>query len=234
MGVTYRKVKNSNMAAYTNLNEVITVQVGNYSNFIGAHFWNLQEAFLQNKNVDEGPSEINYNVLYREGQNLSGEKTYKPRVVCLDLKGNISELQECDAVSDSVEGHAWEGEIERYDRGPETSSSLVKEMKECQLASTTKTVDSDNQNITTNFKKLEDVNVSWLDYSLVRFHAKSLQVIPNSHVSETKGFDNFGYGEQLFQNQKFRDDFEDRLHFFIEECDRLQGFQVWYHGKYLQ
>ena len=35
-------------------------------------------------------------------------------------------------------------------------------------------------------------------------------------------FDVFGYGEQVYQESKFRADVEDKLHFFLEECDNLQ------------
>ncbi|XP_028415286.1 protein misato homolog 1-like [Dendronephthya gigantea] len=42
----------------------------------------------------------------------------------------------------------------------------------------------------------------------------------------SEGFDHFGCGEMLFKSGKFYNEFEDRLHFFSEECDRLQGFQV--------
>lgn len=45
--------------------EILTLQLGHYSNFVGAHLWNLQEfSFDYNS---ERPSEINHDVLFREG-----------------------------------------------------------------------------------------------------------------------------------------------------------------------
>lgn len=47
--------------------EIITFQFGNYSNYVGAHWWNVQEAGF-NYDPTSAPSEINHDVLYREGQ----------------------------------------------------------------------------------------------------------------------------------------------------------------------
>ena len=35
-------------------------------------------------------------------------------------------------------------------------------------------------------------------------------------------FDVFGYGQQVVSSHKNKTDIEDRLHFFLEECDNLQ------------
>lgn len=48
-----------------NMKEILTLQFGHYSNFVGTHWWNIQErGFEYNTNQ---PSEINHDVLYREG-----------------------------------------------------------------------------------------------------------------------------------------------------------------------
>lgn len=62
---------------------VISLQLGHYSNFVGAHFWNLQESSFVygGGSGDARPkSEICHDVLYREGQTLSREVTYTPRL----------------------------------------------------------------------------------------------------------------------------------------------------------
>lgn len=45
--------------------EILTLQLGHYSNFIGAHWWNLQEQSFEYNTPT--PSEVNHDVLYREG-----------------------------------------------------------------------------------------------------------------------------------------------------------------------
>lgn len=45
--------------------EILTLQFGHYSNFVGTHWWNLQEqSFEYNAS---SPSEVHHDVLYREG-----------------------------------------------------------------------------------------------------------------------------------------------------------------------
>jgi len=37
------------------MREILYFQLGNYSNYIGTHFWNTQEAYLSQQSGDEGP-----------------------------------------------------------------------------------------------------------------------------------------------------------------------------------
>lgn len=47
--------------------EILTLQFGHYSNYVGAHWWNIQETgFEYNSPI---PNEINHDVLFREGIN---------------------------------------------------------------------------------------------------------------------------------------------------------------------
>ena len=46
--------------------------------------------------------------------------------------------------------------------------------------------------------------------------------IDASTCSESQPFDVYNMGVQAGQNADFFDDFEDRLRFFIEECDQMQ------------
>ena len=74
---------------------VITLQLGNYSNYVGAHFWNIQESafvFPSSNNTTFVP-DINNRVLFREGvtgfSHSDGQPTYTPRLVSVDLKGAL-------------------------------------------------------------------------------------------------------------------------------------------------
>uniref|UniRef100_A0A8D9AWZ6 Protein misato homolog 1 n=1 Tax=Cacopsylla melanoneura TaxID=428564 RepID=A0A8D9AWZ6_9HEMI len=84
--------------------EIITLQFGQYSNFIGTHWWNLQEA-----GFDYTPdliSDINHDVLFREGLNHRKEVTFTPRMLLVDLKGS---LQTC--VNDLYEDVTTQADI---------------------------------------------------------------------------------------------------------------------------
>ncbi|NXK22924.1 MSTO1 protein, partial [Arenaria interpres] len=67
----------------------------------------------------------------------------------------------------------------------------------------------------------------WSDYLRVRLHPKSLYVIPQyMHDGDCGCLEAFGQGESLLQDPGCVEELEDRLHFYVEECDYLQGFQV--------
>lgn len=46
------------------------------------------------------------------------------------------------------------------------------------------------------------------------------------HGRETGRLEAFGQGESILKEPKYLEALEDRLHFYVEECDYLQGFQV--------
>ncbi|NXL10241.1 MSTO1 protein, partial [Mesembrinibis cayennensis] len=67
----------------------------------------------------------------------------------------------------------------------------------------------------------------WSDYLNVRLHPKSVYVIHQyMHDGDCGCLEAFGQGESLLQDPGCIEELEDRLHFYVEECDYLQGFQV--------
>ncbi|NXL51729.1 MSTO1 protein, partial [Podilymbus podiceps] len=67
----------------------------------------------------------------------------------------------------------------------------------------------------------------WSDYLNVHLHPKSIYVIRQyMHDGECGCLEAFGQGERLLQDPGCIEELEDRLHFYVEECDYLQGFQV--------
>lgn len=49
--------------------EIVTLQFGHYSNFVGTHLWNIQECGFRYVGVESG-TQIDHDVLYREGRTL--------------------------------------------------------------------------------------------------------------------------------------------------------------------
>ncbi len=47
------------------------------------------------------------------------------------------------------------------------------------------------------------------------------------HLRSDQVFDVFGYGQQVMSSQKNKNDIEDRLHFFLEDCDNLQVCSIY-------
>lgn len=80
--------------------EIITIQLGNYANYVGTHWWNIQESAFNYNPSSLEKSEMNHDVLFREGENQRGLVTYTPRMVLLDLTGSLGHM--------SMEGELYE------------------------------------------------------------------------------------------------------------------------------
>ncbi|XP_048600993.1 uncharacterized protein LOC125580516 [Brassica napus] len=71
--------------------EIVTIQVGEFANFIGSHFWNFQDELLALASDPESdPIFPNHNldmdVLYRSGENQQGVSTYTPRLLSVNFE----------------------------------------------------------------------------------------------------------------------------------------------------
>eukprot|EP01156_Anaeramoeba_ignava_P015414 Anaeramoba_ignava/a613263_43.p1 GENE.a613263_43~~a613263_43.p1 ORF type:complete len:203 (+),score=69.48 a613263_43:45-653(+) len=61
--------------------EFISLQFGPYSNYLGSHYWNLQDSQEQKNNN-----------LFRTGITKYNEETRTPRVLCFDNKGSLNNM----------------------------------------------------------------------------------------------------------------------------------------------
>lgn len=60
-----------------------------------------------------------------------------------------------------------------------------------------------------------------------RYHPRTISLLDNIHTTnEHNPFDTFSYGNQMWKENYFDDDFTDKIRQYLEECDHLQGFQV--------
>ncbi|ELK02774.1 Protein misato like protein 1 [Pteropus alecto] len=67
----------------------------------------------------------------------------------------------------------------------------------------------------------------WSDFLRVHLHPRSICMIQKyNHDGEAGRLEAFGQGERVLQEPRYLEELEDRLHFYVEECDYLQGFQV--------
>ena len=99
-------------------NSIITLQLGHYSNYVGAHFWNIQEAgFVFDNSVQ---LDVDHSVLFREGRTQRDEVTFTPRLVSVDLKGALGSLPVFGDLYDDVHqdldklesGLSWDGDVQ--------------------------------------------------------------------------------------------------------------------------
>ncbi|KAM3595758.1 uncharacterized protein V6R79_002397 [Siganus canaliculatus] len=227
--------------------EVITLQLGHYSNFVGTHWWNLQDAALS-YDPEAPPGDIQSNVMFREGQTLGGHITHTPRLIVMDLKGSLRTLRQEGSLYDpgkDTSAVTWEGNVMMHNESPPSKNSFLEDldkldkgeilaeadfysnsMPHCSAAAVNvETVNQQLERVQGGYRLEGSVKV-WSDFLRIHLHPRTISVIHQyNHDGEAQRLEAFGQGEALLQGSVL-EELEDRLHFFVEECDYLQGFQV--------
>ncbi|KAM9383888.1 protein misato homolog 1 isoform 2-T2 [Pholidichthys leucotaenia] len=223
--------------------EVITLQLGHYSNFVGTHWWNLQDASLS-YDPESPPGEIQSDVVFREGQTMGGHVTYTPRLIAMDLKGSLRTLcQEGHLYEGSKDTSAitWEGNVMVHKESPPERNSFLEDLEkmdgeilaevdfpsqpQCSGSVSINTVNSHLARVQKGYQLEVGVKV-WSDFLRIHLHPRTISIIHQyNHNGEAHRLEAFGQGESLLRGSVL-EELEDRLHFFVEECDYLQGFQV--------
>lgn len=210
--------------------EIITLQFGHYSNFIGTHFWNLQEASFTYEDNNK-PLEICHDILYREGQNLKGEVTYTPRMLCVDLKNSFYQLPD-------VHRGLYDLNYSNIDEEILNSSNKIQTIQEEKIPSNEffsdlvkqeLFIDDSNEklNIAEKVYNLDNDVKIWSDFLKARFHPRTITSIDEyKHNDSSNVFDNFAQGLALWDSYKMKETWTDNLRLYAEECDYLQGFHI--------
>ncbi|XP_065912037.1 protein misato homolog 1-like isoform X2 [Dysidea avara] len=177
------------------MSEVINLQLGHYSNFVGSHRWNIQESQFCYDPSSREAREVNHHCTFREGKTIHGVETYTPRLIAVDLQGSLSNLKQDGTLYDTdntadVESELWDGAVQ-----------VCKEEGSDQVG--------------------DDI---WSNILTTKLHPNSVTLLPG--YCPVQPFDCFPAGIDAAQSPKFIRDIDDRLHFFSEECDNLQGFQL--------
>ncbi|XP_047418571.1 protein misato homolog 1 isoform X2 [Sciurus carolinensis] len=221
--------------------EVLTLQLGHFAGFVGAHWWNQQDAALgRATSAKESLGELCPDVLYRTGQTLHGQETYTPRLILMDLKGSLNSLKEegglyWDKQLDAA--IAWHGKLsthkeEVYPKNPQLQDLLSAEgVQSSDDIWRVKSIPNGKAPpaVTTAAtpKPLERSVRVWSDFLRVHLHPRSICMIQKyNHDGETGRLEAFGQGESVLKEPRYLEELEDRLHFYVEECDYLQGFQI--------
>nr|XP_019566662.1 PREDICTED: protein misato homolog 1 isoform X1 [Rhinolophus sinicus] len=224
--------------------EVLTLQLGHFAGFVGAHWWNQQDAALREPtDAKETPAELCPDVLYRPGRTLHGQETYTPRLILMDLKGSLNSLkQEGGLYRDTQRDAAiaWEGKLtthteEVHPKNPYLQDLLSAEGVLCSDGVwRVKSIPSGKgpAPLTTATPPKPRIPTEgsiqvWSDFLRVHLHPRSICMIQKyNHDGEASRLEAFGQGESILKEPRYQEELEDRLHFYVEECDYLQGFQI--------
>ena len=234
----------------SNVNGIITLQVGHYSNFIGTHWWNIQHSSHRKQSGKLGQDEdkeINHGLLLREDiESGTGKIKYTPRLVCIDLKGSLKALKEDgsfeknEKISERQKNSTNDEVMVDNDIAPSNLSiHQTDAIKRVDIFKESVALHANNyhgrENVTQhnniqfnhNYFSLDNVVEVWSDFLGNEYHNKSVLLLDDYWYNpDSCSFSSFGQGFSADTNHKFWDSWKDSMRFFAEECDSLQGFQV--------
>ncbi|KPI41294.1 Protein dml1 [Cyphellophora attinorum] len=195
------------------MHEVITLQFGQRSNYLATHFWNAQESYFS-YSPGEAPL-VNHDVLFRPGLGEGGIDTFTPRTLIYDLKGGFGSLRKINALyeaQDDAVARLWDG------------STLTQQQQPVEPSRYQTLLDS---GMPTFQLQQQDVRY-WSDFNRIFYHPRSaVQLNQYELNSELMPFENWSTGDDLFRDLDKEVDLLDRdVRLFAEECDQLQGMQL--------
>ncbi|KVH92579.1 Misato Segment II, myosin-like protein [Cynara cardunculus var. scolymus] len=205
------------------MKELVTFQVGSYANFIGSHFWNFQDELLglvedaeadlvfKNQNID-------MDVLYRTGENHQGMPTYTPRLISVDFQGSLGSMSSHGTLYNQNSSLSSGVTTWLYDEGQEIGANNANGIDKASVESHSEILDTDV------VKSLEDGVQFWTDFSKVHYHPQSLFEL-NGLWMGAQEFNNYRIGRDTVSEGLQGDEINERLRFFVEECDHVQGIQ---------
>ncbi|KAF4989165.1 hypothetical protein FGRMN_9308 [Fusarium graminum] len=196
------------------MREIISLQLGELSNYTATHFWNAQESYFTYS--DNEKPVVEHDVHWRAGLGADGSETFLPRTVIYDLKGGFGSLRKINAL--------YEAESEADPAALWSGQSVVHKQTPIEASAYQQSLDAG-----TDHAQLITSNVRyWSDFSRAYFHPRSLVQLYDFELnSTTMPFERFSMGTELFSMLDKEHDLADRdFRPFAEECDRMQGIQV--------
>lgn len=104
------------------MHEIITLQLGQRSNYLATHFWNTQVSYplytsaetnhLQESYFTYSPDQeslVDHDVHFRQGLGADGAETFTPRTLIYDLKGGFGSMKKINALYEVEEPTAPQG-----------------------------------------------------------------------------------------------------------------------------
>ncbi|XP_072987778.1 uncharacterized protein [Typha latifolia] len=224
------------------MREIVTIQVGDFANYIGSHFWNFQDELLgladepDSDPVFRRPS-LDMDILYRTGETRQGICTYCPRLISIGSQGSLGSLSSSGSLNsntssvDAMDVVTWTGKVTRSVGKPCDKNKFLQSLSEEEQDKSSFLVnDTDREGGTQRriqdkdrVESLENDVRFWTDYSKVQYHPQTLYELYGSWTDFNK-FDNYGTGKDVSEWSHI-EEMNERLRFFVEECDHIQGIQ---------
>ncbi|TVY47537.1 Protein DML1 [Lachnellula occidentalis] len=196
------------------MHEIITLQLGQRSNYIATHFWNTQESYFTYS--PDQDTLVDHDIHFRPGIGADGTETFTPRTLIYDLKGGFGSMRKINALYEVDEPVAPQG----LWNGP----TVVQRQAAIQQSEYQRSLE---EGVAPPQLTSESVKY-WSDFNRVYFHPRSVVQLNEFELNSTlMPFDNWNLGEELFNSLDKEHDLLDRdLRYFAEEADQMQGIQL--------
>ncbi|CAF2133397.1 hypothetical protein BRARA_K01287 [Brassica rapa] len=207
------------------MREIVTIQVGELANFVGSHFWNFQDELLGLASDPESDpifrnNNLNMDVLYRSGETQQGVSTYTPRLLSINFKGSLGSMSSHGTLynqgssSRSDSSKTWFGDVDTQRSEPRKRNLFQQTLYEEEAQA-----EIEDKDIVGS---LEETVECWTDFSKSHYHPQTLYEL-NGLWMDSQDFNNYGAGKDLFSEASRGEEICDKLRFFVEECDHIQG-----------
>ncbi|XP_022133259.1 protein misato homolog 1 isoform X2 [Momordica charantia] len=178
---------------------------------------------------------LRINILTWTYSTVLGVLTYTPRLVSVGFKGGLGSvsargtLYNDDAYTPS-DVITWRGNVSTHNTEPLKKNLFLQSLSEEEQENS---MNGKNSEQATSRIEIQDKDIVeclekdvtfWTDFSKVHYHPQSLYQLNGLWV-DVQEFDNYGIGKESFSWSSQREDIDERLRFFVEECDHIQGFQ---------
>ncbi|EEP82223.1 conserved hypothetical protein [Uncinocarpus reesii 1704] len=197
------------------MHEIITLQLGQRSNYLATHFWNVQESYFTYSENEVSP--IDHDISFRPGIGADGSETFTPRTIIYDLKGGFGSLRQYNSL--------YEAETEvGMPRGLWDGNEVIQRQTVIPANEYQKSLE-----LGLPLPKLTSESVRyWSDFNRLFYHPKSIVQLNEYDLnSQLLPFEDWSVGESLFNSLDREHDLLDRdFRTFAEECDQLRGIQL--------
>ncbi|XP_028078157.1 protein misato homolog 1 isoform X2 [Camellia sinensis] len=180
---------------------------------------------------------LNMDVLYRTGETQQGILTYTPRLLSIGFQGSLGSMSSRGTLYNEIQSVpsdvvTWIADLSTHVSEPRKKNlflqSLYKEEQE-----KSHMMNGNNSGKHDFHSDIQDKDIVeslenevqyWTDFSKVHYHPQSLYEL-NGLWTDVQQFNNYGIGRDAFSEGLRGEEINERLRFFIEECDHIQGIQ---------
>ncbi|KAL3349727.1 hypothetical protein AABB24_022692 [Solanum stoloniferum] len=180
---------------------------------------------------------LDMDVLYRTGETQQGLLTYTPRMVSVNFQGSLGSVSSRGSLYNQIQAKnmdvmTWKGRVTTHASEPLRRNLFLQSLSEEEQEIVGKANDLDNVN-NNSPAEIQDKDIVeclesdvqyWTDFSKVHYHPQSLYEL-SGLWADIQEFDNYGLGKEAFCGHQHGEEIDDRLRFFVEECDHIQGIQ---------